>query len=290
MMLLCKTRGLAIVALTMASVLLLTGSGGAADQPGRFVDLPNVRLWITDSGGPGDVVVLLHPTTGTSAIWQDVVPLFVDAGFRVLAPDKPGWGKSVVRTGQEPISLTENLDLLLDRLGVAQINLVGVANGGYAALDFAAWRPERVRKLVIAASGLGVKGDAEGEAFRKRAAIPNFASLPPEVREMSPSYRGLHPDRVAAWKAIEENAKQAGAVEPPLRTPNTIDKLTALKVPLLILAGDVDLTTPSGAIRLWTRHLKEPYQWVLIPEAGHALAWEQPAVFSRTVISFLNEQ
>ena len=71
-------------------------------------------------------------------------------------------------------------------------------------------------------------GDEEADTFRKRAAIPGFNQLPPEVREMSPSYRGMNPEGVARWKEIEARSMQAGAVNPPLRTPNTDQKIASI--------------------------------------------------------------
>ena len=105
---------------------------------------------------------------------------------------------------------------------------------------------------------------------------------------MSPSYRGMNPDGVARWKAIEEQAKQPGGPIPPLRTPNTDEKIASITTPTLVIAGDVDLTTPSAAIRLWAKHLKT-YDWHLIAEAGHSVAWEQPDAFNQAVIAFLRK-
>lgn len=273
----------------VASLGLSPPAARAAALAGVFVDLPNVKLWVTDTGGTGEPVILLHPTTGTSEIWEKQVPALVQAGYRVITLDKPGWGKSVVHEGMKPISMAEDLDALVDRLTLPKFHLVGVANGGYVAVDYASWRPEHVRSLVISSSGLGLQGDPEGDAFRAGAAIPGFEKMPAEVREMSPSYRGMNPDGVARWKAIEAHARQKDAAEPPMRTPNTLEKVAALSTPLLIIAGDVDLTTPSAAVRIWAKHLKEPYDWALIPEAGHALSWEQPNAFNQAVIAFLRK-
>jgi pimeloyl-ACP methyl ester carboxylesterase len=247
-----------------------------------------VKLWVTDTGGTGDPVILQHANTGTSENWQKQTPALVQAGYRVIAFDRPGWGKSVVHEGVKPISVAEDLDALADHLGLNKFHLIGVAGGGYIAFDYAVWRPGRLNSLVVAASGLGLKGDEEGDTFRTRAAIPGFDQLPPEVREMSPSYRGMNPEGVARWKQIEEHSMQAGAVDPPLRTPNTVDKVASLSTPILVIAGDVDLTTPSAAIRLWAKHLKT-YDWALIPEAGHSVAWEQPDAFNQAVLTFLRK-
>jgi len=272
-----------------AALEFATFSGARADEtPGAFVDLPNVRLWVTDSGGSGDPVILLHANTGTSENWQKQAPALVQAGYRVIAFDRPGWGKSTVHEGMKPISVAEDLDALADHLRLDKFHLVGVAGGGYVALDYAAWRPGRLKSLVVAASGLGLVGDEEADTFRKRAAIPGFNQLPPEVREMSPSYRGMNPQGVARWKEIQAHAMQAGAVVPPLRTPNTDAKIASITTPILVIAGGVDLTTPSAAIRLWAKHLKT-YDWLLIPEAGHSLAWEQPDAFNQAVLAFLRQ-
>ena len=73
-----------------------------------------------------------------------------------------------------------------------------------------------------------------------------------------------------------------------LRTPNTDAKIASITTPILVIAGDVDLTTPLAAIRLWAKHLKT-YDWALIPEAGHSVAWEQPDAFNQAVIAFLRK-
>ena len=261
----------------------------AAQESGRIVALPNVDLWLTDSGGSGDAVILFHPNTGNSEIWQYTVPALVQAGFRAIAIDKPGWGRSVVQDAQNPIPYAETLDALLDYLELEDVHLVGTANGGYFAFDYASWRPERVKSLVIAASGLGLENDPEGDAFRERAAIPGMREQPPEIRELSPTYRGMNPSGVAHWKAIHDNSMQAGAVEPPLLTPNTPEKIAALRVPTFVIAGGIDLVTPSGAVRLWAEHLTVPHEWLLMPEAGHMLVWEQPDRFNQALIEFLRK-
>jgi pimeloyl-ACP methyl ester carboxylesterase len=278
----------ALASLVVLSCWLGFAAGSPAWAGEGFVDLPNVRLWVTDSGGNGAPIILLHANTGTSESWQKQTPALVAAGYRVIAIDRPGWGKSVMREGQKPVSVAEDLDNLADHLNLTSFHLLGVAGGGYIALDYAAWQPQRLKSLIVGASGLGLVGDEEAETFRKQAAIPGFDKQPPEVREMSPSYRGMNPEGVARWKEIQAHAMQPGAVVPPQRTPNTDAKISAITTPILVIAGDVDLTTPSAAIRLWAKHLKS-YEWALIPEAGHSVAWEQPEAFNQAVLAFLRK-
>lgn len=269
--------------------VLFTLVSTSATAAGRFVELPNVRLWILDTGGSGEPVILMHPRTGHSDIWQYTLTALAEAGYRGIAVDSPGWGKSTVRAGQDIVPVADTLDALFDHLQLDKVHLVGTAMGGYVVLDYAAWQPERIRSLVIAASGLGLENDPEGDAFRAIAEIPVLDNQPAEVREMSPSYRGMNPEGVKRWLEIHDDSEQEGAVRPPLRTPNTPVKVAAIKVPTFVIAGGTDLTTPSGAIRLWSKHLTVPYEFLVLPEAGHVLVWEQPDVFNKALIAFLRK-
>jgi pimeloyl-ACP methyl ester carboxylesterase len=270
-----------------AALLLIFVAPAFADvSAGRFIDLPGVKLWVIDTGGGGEPIILLHPRTGHSAIWENQIAGFAAAGFRVIAPDKPGAGKSTMLPEVKPFPYTETLDALVAHLKIESFILLGVAEGGYFAFDYAAWKPENVRKLVLGATGLGVQVDEEGSAFRRNSAIPGFSKLPADVRELSPTYRGFNPEGVRRWLEIEHQAAQVDVPRHLLRTPNTVEKLAALKMPVLVVAGDVDLTTPSGAIRLWAKHLPR-HEFRLITEAGHAVMWEQPETFNTAVMDFI---
>jgi pimeloyl-ACP methyl ester carboxylesterase len=284
----CFKAAAGFVGLT-AALMIVAPSAQGAEMSGAFVELPNVKLWVADTGGTGDPVILLHANTGTADAWQKQLPVLARAGYRAIAFDRPARGKSVVKAGTKPVSVTETLDALVDHLRLTKVHLIGIAGGGYVALDYAAWRPERLKSLVLAATGLGLALDEEALRFRKLAEIPGFRDLPAEVREMSPSYRGMNPDGVARWKEIYESAKAGGGPHAPeLRTPNTYAKVASITTPTLVIAGGVDLTSPSGAIRLWARHLKG-HEWVLIPEAGHSVAWEQPEAFNEAVLNFIRK-
>jgi hypothetical protein len=59
-----------------------------------FADIGDVRLWYSDTGGTNEPVVVLHPLTGSDAVWSYQRPAFVDAGFRFIAYSRRGHGKS----------------------------------------------------------------------------------------------------------------------------------------------------------------------------------------------------
>src|ERR1700744_1523751 len=205
-----------------------TMAAGASDNSvsGSYAELPGVKLWFTDSGGTGVPIVLLHANTGTSVVWASQVASFSQAGYRVIAFDRRGWGKSIAdpATGPQPGSIAGDLDALAEHLKLDKFHLLGVAGGGFAALDYAAWHPERLRRLVIAAS-TGQVSDKEIAEISARLEIPGLRKLPAVYREVGPSYRGINPDGTKRWIEIEEHARQPNAPDQPLRTPNTFAKI-----------------------------------------------------------------
>ena len=80
------------------------------------------------------------------------MPAFTQAGYRVIAHDRRGWGRSVIDpSGPQPYA-ADDLQALMDHLGIDRIHLVGTAAGAIASLDFALSFPQRLRSLVVANS------------------------------------------------------------------------------------------------------------------------------------------
>jgi pimeloyl-ACP methyl ester carboxylesterase len=257
-------------------------------QLGAYADLPGVKLWFLDSGGSGVPIMLLHPNSGTSAIWEPQIAAFAHAGFRVIAFDRRGWGKSVgdPATGPQPGSIAEDLHALVEHLKLDPFHLLGVAGGGFAALDYAAWHPERLGSLIIGGS-TGRISDKEITDFVDRIEIPEIRKQSVHYRELGASYRGANPEGTQRWIEIDEHSRQPGVpFQPPLRTPNTLAKIATIPTPTLIIAADADLLAPPALMRLWSAHLQH-HEWAIMLDAGHAMAWEQPGTFNDIVLDFL---
>jgi pimeloyl-ACP methyl ester carboxylesterase len=219
---------------------------------GQYAELPGVKLWFTDTGGTGTPILLLHANTGTSASWEPQVDAFAREGYRVIAFDR---------------------------------HLVGVAGGGFVSLDYAAWRAERLRSLVVAAS-TGQFAEKEMRDFTARVEIPELRKQAAVSREVGPSYRGVNPEGTKRWIEIEEHAQQPGAPSQPLRMPNTFAKLSTVTMPILVMAADADLLAPPALMRTWAAHLKN-YEWATVPDSGHAIAWEHADMFNEKVLGFV---
>jgi len=256
---------------------------------GTYLNLPGVRLWYVDSGGEGIPLVLLHANTGTCEAWRNQIDFFSLEGFRVIAFDRRGWGKSLADplTGVQPSSVAQDLDALADHLQLSPFYLLGIAGGGFAALDFAAWRPECLRGLVISASN-GQFNEPEMQAFCDRISIPGLTGNH-ELRrflEVGVSYRAEDPKGFERFVTIEHSARQINAPAQPMRTPNTFAKISTIQAKTLVMSGGADLLAPPALMHFWARHLCN-VSYVNIPDAGHALNWERPKAFNEQVLSFL---
>ena len=256
-------------------------------QNGTLARLPGVDLWFTDSGGDGPAVVLLHANTGTAESWEPQSAAFSSAGYRVITFDRRGWGRSIAKPerGPQPASVADDLDALTDHMGLSRFHLVGVAGGGFVALDYAAWRPEKLRSLVVAAS-TGQVAEPEIDAFIATIEIPELRRQSAIYREIGASYRGSSPDGVRRWLEIHARSMQKGAAVQPMRTPNTFRKIEGIEVPTLAILADAALVAPPALRRIWIDHMSN-CECATILDAGHSVAWEQTEEFNRVVLDFL---
>jgi pimeloyl-ACP methyl ester carboxylesterase len=267
----------------------LLSAQASGDVREGYAALPGVRLFYRDTGGSGAPVVFLHANTGTSRVWEYQIPAFTAAGYRVIAFDRRGWGRTEMEPGVQPGTAADDLRALLDTLGIQRVHLVGTAGGGFVALDFALSYPERLRSLVMANSIGGVQ-DAEFVELNRRLRPPQFDTLPPEFREVGPSYRAANPEGTKHWVELEKISRPPGpvAAAQPLRNRLTFSVLETIKAPTLLLTGGSDLYAPPPITRMFAAHIKGA-EVIIVPEAGHSTYWEEPDVFNRVVLQFLGK-
>lgn len=252
-----------------------------------FADVPGARLFYVDSGGSGPVVVLLHAATGNSQSWEHQRPAFTAAGYRVIAYDRRGYGRTTVTPGGPVATAADDLDALLTTLAIDRATLLGTAAGGIVATDFALAFGPRVRSLVVANSLVGVQ-DAEYVALGRRLRPPAFADLPADMRELSPTYRAANPEGTARWLALEHASRAPGAATAvqPSKSRVTFAALEGLSMPTLLITGESDLYTPPPVLSLFATRLPAA-ETLVLHDVAHSAYWEAPETFNRAVLDFL---
>jgi pimeloyl-ACP methyl ester carboxylesterase len=268
-------------------------SAGQAPRipPGAYADIPGVRLWYVDSGGTGTPVVFLHAATGTTLAWEYQVQPFVSAGYRFIAYDRRGHGRSVIdKTAPQPGTAADDLEALMKHLRIDRFHVVGTAAGGIASLDYALAFPQRLRSLVVANSIGGVQDEDYLALGRRIRPAPQFDALPADFRELGPSYRAANPEGTRRWNELERLSHPDGSAPAPPATKNrlTFERLETIKTPTLLMTGDADLWAPPALMRLFAARIKQA-ETAIVPESGHSAYWEQPDTFNRLVLAFIGK-
>ena len=145
------------------------------------LELAGVSTAVLD-GGAGAPVVLLHGPLGNASHWMRVIPALT-SHHRVVVPDLPGHGASIVEGPLTSESVMAWLDALIERTCASPPALVGQALGGAIAARFASAHGERLRSLVLADT-LGLAPFQPAREFE--LALGDFLSRPD-----SRSYREL---------------------------------------------------------------------------------------------------
>ncbi len=116
-----------------------------------------LRMAYLDEGS-GPVVLLLHGEPSWSFLWRKVIPVLLDAGCRVVAPDLIGFGRSDKPGAIEDYTYAGHVEwlrsVLLDTLALQDITLVGQDWGGLLGLRLMTENPARFGRVVCANTGL----------------------------------------------------------------------------------------------------------------------------------------
>jgi pimeloyl-ACP methyl ester carboxylesterase len=227
----------------------------------------------------------MHPAAGTSESWEQQLGPLGAAGYRCITYDLRGWGKSQVLDTSDMGTCSDDLEVLVNSLHLAQFILIAAAYGGFGGLDYALRFQSRLRALVLTTTQAGL-ADPDYRRVLERAVPEPIRRLPPHLRELGPSYRAENQEGVERWLAIERQAHAEPARRQRLHLEISLRSLESLPVPTLLIAGGADLLAPPALMRLLAARLPVS-TFEVIAEAGHSAHWERPAEWNRLVLDFL---
>jgi pimeloyl-ACP methyl ester carboxylesterase len=287
--------GLAVVAFGAGSMDMARGDAAMAVVPmpaqvpakEAVAQLADTQLYYWDTGGDGQPIVLMHPNSGSALIWGYQQPAFAKAGYRVIAYSRRGYTNSAPIVEGKAGNAADDLLALVDALGIRKFHMVAAASGGTTAAEFAVVHPDRLYSLTVSSNTLGLRS---GEIRKMAQSIlpKNWDDIvSPEIQELGPSYRAANPDGVRHWLELEHKA-WVGSVRGQGRREMTEEKLAQLKVPVLLIAGAADLSTPPSISRLLQSRIPNS-ELVVAPESGHSVYWEQPEIFNKAVLDFIGK-
>ncbi|MGZ8557846.1 MAG: alpha/beta fold hydrolase [Chitinophagaceae bacterium] len=98
----------------------------------------------------GKTIILFHGKNFNGYYWKDIIPSLVEKGYRVIAPDQVGWGRSDKPDLHYSFHLLANNNkLLLDSLNIIKVSVIGHSMGGMLAARFVLLYPEKTEKLIL---------------------------------------------------------------------------------------------------------------------------------------------
>ncbi|HET9622193.1 MAG TPA: alpha/beta hydrolase [Kofleriaceae bacterium] len=133
-------------------------SGYAYPFPVKFLELTSqgekIKMAYMDvepEKANGHAVVLLHGKNFPASTWEPTIRFLTQHGYRVIAPDQIGFGKSSKPAKYQYSfqQLANNTSAVLDAAGVTKVSVVGHSMGGMLATRFALMFPDRVEKLIL---------------------------------------------------------------------------------------------------------------------------------------------
>jgi len=196
------------------------------------------QLWAGDTGGDGQVLVLLHPGWGDSSIWQPVLE-HLPPHYRVIRYDTRGFGRSPAPAA--PFSQVGDLATVLDHCGVTDVTLVGHSGGGGTAIGLALADPDRVRRLLLLAPGVQDYPWPDEDPYmtefgRLFAAGDRDGLVALGLRTWAAA--GADPAARAQVRGAVDAFFLAGDYEQP--DPPAYGRLADLRVPATMILGDLD--------------------------------------------------
>jgi pimeloyl-ACP methyl ester carboxylesterase len=262
------------------------------------VERGSARIAVSRWGDTGSSMVLLHPGVGDRRAWRWCAPSWAGAGFRVIAPDRRGFGDTEYQP--EPHDDVDDLVAVCDATAADPATVVGNSRGGEIALEYALRCPERVTALVLIApfvNGYDLDGweASEGEeALDERIAAASEAGDLDEVNRLELHYWLDGADQAEgrvrgdARALMDEMNGRALRASPPGDTPARTDlwsRLGEIACPALVLVGEYDL---PGLVR-HARELADVIptaEFEVIAGAAHCPSLDQPDALTATILRF----
>lgn len=260
--------------------------------------------WAEYGSASGAPLVLVHGIPGSRLQWQYLDEPATAAGVRVIAPERPGYGRSdPVPGGVTFTRYADDLRQLVDHLELPTVTMSGASGGAGFALAAAIVHPQRIRRLLLISGGFpSPRATRRGMALPVRAllflarhapgltgrllAAQQSAALDAPVSRWATRRMPAADQRVfgdPTWRAhfaedmVEALRQGSGAAVQDLRLGSgTLDvDLADLTVDTVLLHGAEDVNAPIGIARWFVTQVPSS-RLIEVPRAAHLFTLERP--------------
>lgn len=241
--------------------------------------------------GKGEPLVMICGASATTESYALLAPIYARQ-YQVILFDNRGTGKTdapdIPYTAE---MMADDLAGLLDSIGIKSAHIYGQSMGGMIAQEFALRHPRRVKSLALQCTTCG--GPHSPPLNESKRFNPELRTkmTPEELGEetlqlcVTPGFIKKHPE---VARRMKEAMMKHGALRQAqaAKDHSTYERLPEIKVPTLILVGDVDAAIPAENSRILASRIPQA-ELVVFKGAGHILieAGNKPA---HVILEFLN--
>jgi haloalkane dehalogenase len=266
-----------------------------------------LRMHYLDEGpADGPIVVLMHGEPSWCFLYRKMIPVLVERGFRCIAPDLVGFGRSDKPTERDDYTYARHVEwvreLLIDKIGIKDATFFGQDWGGLVGLRVVAENPDYFARVAVGNTGLPTGDTRITEAFlnwrRFSQETPNFdvgfiissAVVNPPTPEVLAAYNAPFPDD--SYKAGARVFPTLVPIEPddPASAANRAawEVFAKWEKPLICLFSDSDPVT-KGSDRLFIEKVPgaagQPHR--TIEAAGHFLQEDKGPELATAIADFI---
>jgi pimeloyl-ACP methyl ester carboxylesterase len=245
----------------------------------RHAEVGGARIWYAQWGvrSKSIPVLLLHGGAGNSNYFGNLIPVLLDHGYRVIAMDSRGHGRST--RSDAPYSyhlMADDVIGLLDALKIRRVRVVGWSDGGIIGLDLALNHPDRLAGLFAFGANADVSGAKDG-VDKNPVFAAYLARVPGEYRQLSPT-----PDQ---WDSFSAVIGKMWATQPSF----SAGQLRSLKAPIVIADGEYDEAIRPEHTRYMASSIPGA-RLVILSDVSHFAMLQNPRKFNAAVLDFLRER
>lgn len=243
--------------------------------------------FVEQGSGARTPIIFLHGVGSDKSVWRPQLAHFGSAR-RAIAFDYPGYGESGFIEGATRDDFAAAILAALDALPIDSAHVCGLSLGGVIAIAMHASAPERCASLIIADS---FAVHPEGRAIYDRS----IAASHGDMRQLAEARIGailasedsaIRSDVIDTMSRIDPAAYRVGAEAVWLA--DQTDRAAAIRVPTLMICGDLDPVTPPSLSERLAELISES-RLELISGASHLANLDKPAEFNRAIDDFLSE-
>lgn len=259
-----------------------------------YLPINDINIYY-ESHGAGESLILISGLGGDRTFWQGSLDI-LSAHFRVIIFDTRGIGRTDQPESSYSMAMfADDLAGLMKALDIPQAHILGFSMGGQIAVQFALTYPEKINKLIIAASCarlntqirlyvdavLNVYEDGISTKQMFDLIAPwlfsnTFLSIPGNEAYLQFDENDLEQQPLYAWRN-QYLAQRAFDITLDLKT---------IQAASLIIAGELDVFAQLNDAHVLAKEIPQA-KLEIIPGAGHLFNFENPDLFHDLVINFL---